>query len=383
MQTLATMAAFSLPAAAPEIADDLGVDGTLVGFYISIVYGVGIVSAVLSPSVIRRFGAARTGQFVMLVTIGMLVAAASGNLLVLALSAVVLGCGYGATAPVSAHLLVPRTPPRMRNLVLSIRQIGVPLGGVLSGLAVPPLVLVFGWQVALAVQILPAFLLLLLFQLPREDWDADRDSSARLLSAGLADPLRLLISNKAIRNLSIASFCYAGIQLCFISFMVVHLTGSAEVDLIFAGQALAVYQIAGVVSRPIWGWIADHWIGARWLLALQGLIMAGAAVATSFFSSDWSHWAMLAVCISAGATASGFTGIAYGEFARLGGKSGTEATAIGSGAMFTGVMVLPSLFGLAVAALGGFAPAYIGVAVIACAGGLLLTVTPEPRARTA
>ena len=40
LQPLATMAAYSLPAAAPAVARDLGVEGSLIGFFISTVYGV-------------------------------------------------------------------------------------------------------------------------------------------------------------------------------------------------------------------------------------------------------------------------------------------------------------------------------------------------------
>jgi hypothetical protein len=48
-QTLATMALFSLPAIAPAVAQALGVRGELVGVFVSVAYGTGIVSAVLSP----------------------------------------------------------------------------------------------------------------------------------------------------------------------------------------------------------------------------------------------------------------------------------------------------------------------------------------------
>ena len=50
LQTLATMAAYSMPAAAPEIGRGLGVEPALVGVFISFVYGVGMFSALLSPS---------------------------------------------------------------------------------------------------------------------------------------------------------------------------------------------------------------------------------------------------------------------------------------------------------------------------------------------
>ena len=379
MQTLATMAAYSMPAAAPEIGRGLGVEPALVGVFISFVYGVGMVSALFSPSAIGRFGAARTGQFVMLATAGMLIAAASGNLVLVAASAIVLGLGYGATAPVATHLIVPRTRPGQLNLILSIRQVGVPLGGSFAGLLVPPLVLAFGWETALLVQVVPAVVLLLLMQAPRSRWDADRSPSVKLRLRGALVPLRLLRTNRAVRNLTFSTFLYAGIQLCFVAFLVVHLTSGGVADLVRAGQALAAFQVCGVVSRPIWGAIADRWTGARALLIVHGVVMAGAAVAAGQFSPEWSFPAVLIVCAVGGATASGYTGIAYGEFARLGGVRRTEATALGSAAMFLGVMVLPSLFGLAIAAGGGYSLAYGGAAALAVAGAIALFVPRPPR----
>ena len=351
------------------------------GVFISFVYGVGMVSALLSPSAIRRFGAARTGQFTMLATVAMLCAAGSGNLASVAASAVILGLGYGATAPVATHLIVPRTRPGQLNLILSIRQIGVPLGGTLAGLLVPPMVLSFGWQAALLVQVVPALALLLVMQAPRARWDADRSPSARLGLRVALVPLRLLRTDRAVRNLTFATFLYAGVQLCFIAFLVVHLTSGGVADLVRAGQALAVFQVSGVVSRPIWGVIADRWTGARVLLVLHGLVMAGATAAAGQFSPDWSFVAVLLVCAVAGTTASGFTGIAYGEFARIGGARRTEATALGSAAMFLGVMVLPSLFGLAIAAGGGYPVAYGGAAALALAGAFALFAPRRSRPR--
>ena len=64
-----------------------------------------------------------------------------------------------------------------------------------------------------------------------------------------------------------------------------------------AARFLALYQIAGVVSRPIWGWFADRVIGARWLLAMQGVIMAGATVVAAHLGADWSLAAITAICV--------------------------------------------------------------------------------------
>ena len=133
-QTLATMALFSLPAIAPAVAAALHVRGELVGVFVSVVYGVGIISALFSPGFIHHYGAVRTLQGVLAATAAMLVLAAGGSVAWLGISAVVLGLAYGAAAPASTHLLVPQTPARVFNMVMSLRQIGVPLGGVLGSL---------------------------------------------------------------------------------------------------------------------------------------------------------------------------------------------------------------------------------------------------------
>lgn len=376
MQTLSTGAAYSFPAIAPAVAKDLGVDGALVGFFISTVYGVGVVSALFSPGFVHRYGAVRVTQAVLIATVAMLLSAAFGSLLSVAIGAVLMGFAYGAAAPSSTHLLAPRTPPGALNLVLSLRQIGVPLGGVLAGLLVPPLTLAFGWRTALLIQILPVALLIVLLELPRRDWDRGIDPKRPILNATLLAPLRLLRRGPhvgAIRRLTLVSFVYSGLQLCFIAFMTVHLTTKAGWTLIEAGRALAVYQIGGAVSRPIWGWIADKWLAARWLLVLQGVIACAAAICAGRFGPEWPHLVILTVCAVGGATASGFTGIAYGEWARLGSDRRTEATGLGAAAMFSGVLVLPSVMSLIVTAQQSFETAYMvmGLAALfsaACVG---------------
>ncbi len=372
MQTLATMAAYTIPALAPEIARDLGVDGAWAGYFISVVYGIGIISSLKAASLIHRHGAVRVSQMILLGTCAMLLISAHGGLAALVLGAIALGFGYGGSAPVSTHLLVPRTPPSILNLVLSIRQIGVPLGGVLGALLLPPIALAVGWQNTLLLQVVPVVLLLLLLQWPRRAWDSDAGGPTPAGKSGLPALAGLLRASKEMQRLTFACFIFTGTQMCFVAFTVVQLTSRADFGLVAAGQALAVYQIFGVVSRPIWGWIADAWLPARWLLVCQGLAMAAATIAAGQFGPGWPVPLVLLVCAIAGATASGYTGIAYGEFVRLGGAQRTEATGLGSAAMFSGALVMPSLAALVATSSGSYAIAYTTVGVLAAAAGVLL-----------
>ncbi len=382
MQTLATMAAFSIPAAAPAVAHDLGVPGALVGFFVAFVYGVGIVSSLLSPGFVLRFGPVRVIQVILLSVVAMLLAASGGTLALVVLGAVLLGLAYGATAPASTHLLVPHTPRRVFNLVMSIRQVGVPLGGVFAGLIVPPLAVSIGWRGALLAEIPASLLLMLALQAPRPAWDAGRDPRQRVFRGMLRQSALLWRDSAAIRRLSVASFVYTGVQLAFIAFMTVHLTQDANFDLVHAGWTLAAYQVAGAVSRPLLGWVADRLINPWRLLGVLGVAMCAAALAAARFSAGWPAWQVVGVCLLAGTSASGFTGLAYAEYARLGGARGTEATGLGSAVMFAGVLIIPPVFGLAATALGSFTPSYTVLGLMALGSGLLFLRAPAPARST-
>ena len=104
--------------------------------------------------------------------------------------------------------------------------------------------------------------------------------------------------------------------------------------------------------------------------------MCGAALLAARFGPEWPGWLVILVCAFAGATASGFTGIAYGEYARLGGDRRTEATGLGAASMFGGVMVLPALMSLAVTASGSYLVAYSVIGALALVSGASLVFRP-------
>ncbi len=382
VQTLATMALYSLPAVAPEVAKDLHVSGTLVGSFVATAYGVGILSALVAPGMVRKYGGVRATQGVLLAAAGMLALAASGaGVFGLAMAAVVLGIGYGAAAPASTHLLVPQTPQPVFNMVMSLRQIGVPLGGVLAALILPPLVVAFGWREALLTELGPVILLVVLLELPRKRWDIDREPTRRVFGRSLLQPFALL-RDPRFRRLSVAAFVYAGLALCLVAFMTVQLTTVVGLDLITAGQILAAYQVAGSISRPIWGWIADRFLTPAQTLAVHGVGMAVAAGLTGFYGPGWPVWAVTANALLAGCTAGGYTGVAYAEYAVLGGARRTEATGLGTAIFFTGGMAVPPVFGAAVTAFASYRGSYMVGAACALASGLLMAAPYRGRRRS-
>ena len=376
MQALATMALYSVPAVAPAMALDLGVPGELSGAFVACAYGFGIFSALASAGFVHRFGAVRAIQLVMACTAMMLLAAAAGSVTSLFLATMLLGIGYGAAAPASTHLLAPRTPLLVFNMVMSVRQIGVPLGGVLAALILPPMAVRFGWQAALLAELPLVLAMIVLCEIPRRRWDTAPPSSAPFLGRAMLTPFRLLREDRRIRDLSVASFLFSGMSLCFVAFTTVQLTTRAEFTLVDAGRMLAVYQIAGTISRPIWGWIADRFLTPSHTLAVHGFGMAISAVLAGQIGPGWSGAAVFALAILAGITADGYTGVAYAEYAHLGGPRRTEATGLGTAILFAGVLVMPPIFAVLVTLTGGYAVAFTTMAISATAGAALLCRRP-------
>jgi nitrate/nitrite transporter NarK len=160
--------------------------------------------------------------------------------------------------------------------------------------------------------------------------------------------------------------------LCLVAFMTVQLTTVVGLTLVQAGQILAAYQIAGSLSRPIWGWIADRFLTPAQTLAALGIGMALAAVLTGFYGPGWPAWAVMANALLAGCTSGGYTGVGYAEYAALGGSRRTEATGLGTAILFAGGMAAPPVFGAAVNAQGSYLGSCLVGAACAFVSAVLL-----------
>src|SRR5690606_37800322 len=103
-----------------------------------------------------------------------------------------------------------------RNLIFSLKQTGVPLGGMAAALVAPPVAHAFGWRTALLVVLVSAIAMLALLQPVRRQWDDDRRAAPRRQSGPsiLLGGIALVWGHRDLRYLSLTALCYAGVQLC-------------------------------------------------------------------------------------------------------------------------------------------------------------------------
>lgn len=142
-QVVASWANLTVPVFAVRLADGIGVSATWIGVYVSLTYLSGMLSAVLCGPFILRYGAIRISQICLLIAAASLTLLTTSTLPLAILSALIMGIAYGPTTPASSHILSAQTPPKLMPLVFSLKQTGVPLGGMLAGAIVPPLVLLY------------------------------------------------------------------------------------------------------------------------------------------------------------------------------------------------------------------------------------------------
>ena len=265
-------------------------------------------------------------------------------------------------------------PPERRNIVFSLKQTGVPLGGVLAGLATPALALAFGWQAAVGGLALISLLLAAALIPLRPALDDDREPAAPVLRRPLAG-LSLVLRLAPLRWLSIAVFFLSAVQLCLSAYLVVFLVEEGGLSLVAAGALLAATQAAGFSGRLLWGWLADRiGDGNGVMLGLAGVMLL-ASVATALVTPAWPLTGVYALFLVFGITAIGWNGVFMAEVARLAprGEVG-NATAGALVPTFGGVLFGPSFFALAYAAIGSYAMTFGGLALAALAAGLSLVV---------
>src|SRR3546814_795843 len=187
----------------------------------------------------------------------------------MAIGAVLIGLGYGPITPASSHLLARSTPAHRMSFVFSVKQTGVPLGGVLAGMIVPGLAGLIGWQGAFLIIATITLLCAVAIQPLCAELDADKDNTQALsFGSGLAAPLRLVFSHRSLAVLAGVSFLLSMTQLSLTTYLVTYLHDDLSMGLIIAGFTLAVAQAAGVAGRLAWGYLSDRYLGPINMLAL-------------------------------------------------------------------------------------------------------------------
>ena len=381
IQAMVSMALLTLPAMAPAVARALAVPSTLVGAYVALCYFAAMLSSLVGGTLVRRLGAIRVSQLGLgLCAVGLALCALPW-LPAVALGALCIGAGYGPITPASSHLLALTTPAHRMSLVFSIKQTGVPAGGMLAGALVPGLSLWLGWQGTLLAVAGVCALCAALAQPLRAALDADRQPAQPLALQALFKPIGMVLGHPSLRALAACSFLFSAVQVSTTAYMVTYLNESLGMTLLAAGAALSVSQLAGVVGRIAWGAVADRGLGPRNTLMLLATLMMAGSVLTALLQPQWPTLLIWAIVALLGASAIGWNGVYLATVARQA-PPGQAGVATGGTLLFTfmGVVCGSPAFGALAGASGSYRIAFAALALpAALALGLLVWRAAQAR----
>jgi MFS family permease len=361
IQTAVVVAVLAPAVIAPSIAASMALPVASIGTFIAIVYLSAVIAALSSGLLIARWGAIRTSQVGLLLAAAGSLCVASGVVALGAVGAVCIGLGYGPITPASSHILIRTTPPQRLSMTFSIKQAGVPLGGIIVGLTIPPQEAACGWSWAILSVAVACIVMGGIAQLLRENLDDDRGCGLNhsVLSRILA-PVRLVMTDRALLALSACSFVFSGVQLA----LSVNLSSYLHLDLgwslLAAGAVLSAMQFGGIGGRIFWGAVSDARLGPRNTLSVLAVVMIAGCIAASMFDARTSTAYIYIVLMILGSSAVGWTGVYLAEVARLA-PAGEVGIATGGALSFTffGVVFWTPLFGFVANASGGYATPYL------------------------
>jgi MFS family permease len=301
------------------------------------------------------------------------------------LGALAIGFGIAPNTPAGSQILSRATPPPHRTLIFSIKQAGVPLGGVLAGLLVAPLALAHGLPAALGTVIALAFAAILAAQAFRRRLDTPertpRPGWARALlsPAVMARGIASLRSHPALPLLTALGASFSIAQACLGAFMATWVVTRHDASLAEAGRIVATMQAASMLGRIALGWLADRLRSTLTLLALQALATALALVLLVTLAGE-SRALLYACAALAGLTAFGWNGLHMAELARIAppqlvGEVTSAANLFG----FLGSIGGPLAFALVVGWTGSYTLAFLlAAAQVALLGLVCLAAARRP-----
>jgi MFS family permease len=370
IQIIATAAVLALTALAPTIAADLQIDAYWIGYQISAIYGAGVFTSAIAGTLVARYGPARIEQATLACCAFGFVGLASGSLPLLLLATILIGIGYGLNNPAASQLLSRVTPARQRNLVFSLKQSGVPLGGIVASLGFPFLAREGNWQLALVAGAGASILIWIWLAASHADSIALKIAKAPFGRGFLVEQSTIWRHEK-LRTLSILGFLYSGLQLSMSAFAVVALVHDAGWSLLQAGSVAAAMQLAGAFGRIGWGTIADRIGGGFRTLAIIGGL-SGSCCILLFFLPHLPGAAQVLLFVVMGAISIGWNGVLLAEVARN--APAHQVGAMTGGVLvytFLGVMVGPSSFAMIYALSKNYGASFLSFSVLGFAGMLL------------
>jgi MFS transporter, ACS family, hexuronate transporter len=378
-QTMANVGPLGIPAIAPLIRDSLGLSTAQAGSFLSAYYIGPSLMSLPAGRMADRWGVRRTmvlGQVV--IALGLFAVAGSASFLLLGVLMMLAGAGYGMLNPTTAKAVMAWFPRRHRATVVGLKQVGLPFGGAVGALVMPPLALWVGWRPAVALSATVIAALALLTRLLYRDPPGVEAETSR----GPGGSLAVVLRNRDLWFVAASTLVFAGMQTVWMAYLVLYLRDVVAMPLVSAARFLVLAQVAGMVGRVAFGLLSDRFFGGRRriVLVLAGVGSTACSLLIAGTGPDTSPWLLAGLALAFGFVGIGWNGVQHTLMAELvGPRSVGTAVGLGLAVSSFGVTVCPPLFGALVEWAGGWTVPWIALAAAMALALCLLIPVREGR----
>jgi len=368
---ITTWGALLYTTVATVIAGEFGVPAAAIGYQVGLAYLSAMLCTLYSGNVTAALGARGALVASMILAAAGSLATTAFTIYGLILGTVLLGLAHGLVNPPAAVLLSHAGKEGRRSFLFSIRQTGTPLGGLAVALITPWLAESFGWRAAGYALAFVAVVIGLCTWLIARGWDATSSTERRRFSLNPLKGLATVARSGKLRVLAFVAMCYAGVQVCLVTFLSPFLVKDIGLSLILAGWLVAMAQASGGFGRPFWGLIADLSASNLAIQRIIGIVAACSALVLATISEANSIWLLCVLVAIFGATAVGWNGVFAAEVVRVSPRSETPQAMAGSLFFtFASAVILPAVFALIYETVNSYSATIALLGVVSLIGSM-------------
>ena len=365
----------------PFIQDDFDLSRTQIGFITAAIFGTASVTSSWFGWTIDRFGVRLVAGGTLMLS-GLMVASLyfANSFFLLLVIAAAMGSLRPVGHPAGTKAIMDWVGSARRGTAMSVKQAGNPVLGALAAVAVPPIAVAYGWQVAAVA--LGAFIMLLGIIILVLYRDPPREKTEKKAHPSFFTGMGRVIRNRDISLAVAFGFPLIGTQVATVTYFILFLNDELGISVIVAGAMLAVLQVSNVVMRIGWGIITDV-IGKGRRKRVLIVAVGGTALSLlwmAYLPEGAPLWMVVLAAIALGATATSWVTVHTVLLSEIS-EPGQIGITIGyaSTVSRTGIVVAPPLLGF-LADSASYRVAWLALVAAILVGLLLILVIHEPPA---
>jgi len=271
---MSTLSLFAVAVLASAMIDDLQISRATLGLVGSLNTGLGALTAPWTGRLADVIGPRRAVLGTMTFgALGILIMGFATNIWIVAFALLVAGISQGWANPACNAYIAAAVAPGDQGLTMGLKQSGVTLAIVISGIALPPLEAVSSWQGAYLISGVALMILLAIASriLPRVE------DQTGLAVAGEPQPAEKPPLPAFIRRLALYAFLMGMASGAIGRFLPLFLEEELSVSTVWAGRTVAASGLIGMIARILAARAAERGQPVR-MLAQLALIGAGASI---------------------------------------------------------------------------------------------------------